>query len=346
MTRIPGGMLVMTKRLANRRRTTWARLAIVACLATGCTPDGILLTPVSTNREMVEETFLRDGGIFAGKIALIDVNGIMLNMREPQFFGEGEHPVSRLLEQLDKARTDSRVKAAVLRINSPGGSVCAAELMYNEILHFRKSGKPIIAVMTDIGASGGYYIACACDEIWAQHSTVTGSIGVISQFLDVSGTMQKIGMAAPAITSGPNKGAGSPFKPMTPQQQEIFQAMVDDMYERFLNVVDAGRPNLTMDQIRPLADGRIYTAHQALDNGLIDRIGTLREACAALTEKIGMDGYRLVGYRRPLGYKPNYYARAGYAPTGPTEVNIVNLDLPGWLRTGTPQFLYLWAPGL
>ena len=312
----------------------------------GCMPDGILLTPVSTNRELVEETVIRERGLPSDKIAVIDVTGILMNAYEPQFFGQGEHPVSRLLEQLDKAEHDGNVVAVVLRINSPGGSVTASELVYHEIVRFRKStGKPVFAVMMDVAASGGYYVACACDEIWAYNSTVTGSIGVLAQFLDVSGTMQKIGMDAPAITSGPNKDAGSPFKSMTPEQRAIFQTIVDEMYNGFVAVVTSGRPGLTEEKVRELADGRVYTAGQALELGLIDHIGTIRDALAALKERTGSKAVRVVTYRRPLEYRPNYYAQAPAAPNAGVDVNLIKLDVPCLAGLGTPQFLYLWASG-
>jgi len=312
----------------------------------GCMPEGILLTPVSTNRELVEETVIRERGFPSDKIALIDVTGILMNAYEPQFFGQGEHPVSRLLEQLDKAERDSHVVAVVLRINSPGGSVTASELVYQEVVRFRKTtGKPVFAVMMDVAASGGYYVACACDEIWAYGSSVTGSIGVLAQFLDLSGTMQKIGMSAPAITSGPNKDAGSPFRSMTAEQRAIFQSIVDEMYESFVAVVRDGRSGLTEEKVRELADGRVYTAGQALEQGLIDHIGTIRDALAALRERTGSKSVRVVTYRRPLEYRPNYYAQAPGTPPTSVDVNLVKLDASRLPGLGTPQFLYLWAPG-
>lgn len=333
----------------SMRRCFRAGVAVALCsvgwASAGCMPEGLLVTPVSTHQNLVEEV-LRQETVFGGdKIALINVDGVLMNMNEPRLIGQGEHPVSLLLEQLDRARNDRQVKAAILRINSPGGSVTAAELMYNEIIRFRRSGRPVVAVLTDVGASGGYYIACACDEIWAHRTTVTGSIGVIMQLLDVSGTMQKIGLAAPAITSGPNKNAGSPFKPMTPQQREIFQSIVDGMYEQFIDVVDEGRPDLSKDRIRELADGRVYGAEQALENGLIDRIGTMQDVIEATKKRTGAKAIRLVTYRRPLGFKPNYYAQAPAEPRAGGDVNVINFDLSGMLRGTTPQFLYLWAPG-
>jgi protease-4 len=307
-------------------------------------PDGFLVTPVSTNRELVEETIASEG-LAGDKIAVLDVEGIILNMPAPQFIGEGEHPVSRLLEQLDKARKDKSVRGVLLRINSPGGSVTASELMHDEITHFRKStGKPVVAVMMDVCASGGYYIACACDRIVAQNSTVTGSIGVIMQLFDFSGTMQKIGMAAPAITSAENKDAGSPFKTMTPEQRAIFQGIVDKMFAQFVDAVAQGRPKLTREQVLALADGRVYLAPQALEAGLIDEIADMRGSIEGLKRALGLKRIRLVTYRRPLGYRPNYYAHGAGAPEAGTQVNLINIETAqSWLNP-SPQFLYLWSP--
>ena len=143
------------------------------------------------------ETELSRDSLFAfDKIAIIEVSGVITNARRRRLLAEGEHPVSLLLEQLEKARRDRFVKAVLLRINSPGGTVVASELMHDEISHFRKSGKPIIAVMMDLATSGGYYIACACDEIIAQPSTTTGSIGVIMQLFDLTGTMNIVVLVA------------------------------------------------------------------------------------------------------------------------------------------------------
>ncbi len=320
-----------------------AVLSASAALA-GCMPDSFLITPVSSNRELVEDTLSKDPGLFVSdKVALIDVDGVILNMEAPGLLRRGEHPVSLLTEQLDMARRDASVKAVVLRINSPGGSVTASELMHDEITRYRKkTGKPVVAVMMDVAASGGYYIACACDEIVAQRSSVTGSIGVIMQMFDLTGTMYKLGIKADAITSGENKAAGSPFKEMTPEQRELFHTMVGKMHEQFIDVVVAGRPKLTREQILTLADGRVYTAQQALDAGLIDRIANMRESVDLAKQKSGAKSIRLVAYRRPLGYKPNYYAHAPAAGSG--DVNLIHLDLPEWLRAATPQFMYLWMP--
>jgi protease-4 len=328
------------------RLSLGALLAVLVLAMSGCMPGGLLVTPVSTEQELVETTLLSEGAFVGDKIAVLDVEGIILNAAEPRLIGKGEHPVSRLLEQLDKARRDRNVKGVILRINSPGGSVTASELMHDEIVDFRRrTGKPVVAVLMDVAASGGYYVACACDKIVAQRSTVTGSIGVIMQLLDLSGTMQKIGLEAPAITSAANKDAGSPFKKMTPEQRAIFQSIVDRMFESFVEVVDAGRPNLSREQVLALADGRVYVAPQALEAGLIDRIATMRETIADLKQQLGLARIRLIAYRRPLGYRPNYYAEAEPPARAGTQMNLLNVDAASWWLPPTPQFLYLWSPG-
>ncbi|MFQ5463141.1 MAG: signal peptide peptidase SppA, partial [Phycisphaerae bacterium] len=254
-------------------RTPLFILTLFASVCGGCLDGGLLITPVSAKKALVEQVLQRDALFACNKIALIDVSGIILNAPEPRLIGTGKHQVSYVKEQFDKARKDPAVKAVILRINSPGGGVVASELIYDEITHFRKTThKPVVAVMMDVAASGGYYIACACDEIIAQPSTVTGSIGVIMQLFEFSGTMELIGITSDAITSGPNKDVGSPFRKMKPEEREILQSIVNDMYQRFLSVVDTGRPKLSTQQVRTLADGRVYSADQALKAGLIDRI--------------------------------------------------------------------------
>ena len=331
---------------SSRLRVIGASLLVAfpCVLSAGCYHGGILLTPVSTRRELVESTLIRESFFARDKIAIIDVTGTISNSTSSGLFGSGENPTSLLLEQLHKARRDSHVKAVLLRINSPGGTVTASELMHDEIRVFRKeTGKPVIAVLMDVAASGGYYIACACDEIVAHPSTITGSIGVIMQTFQIGGTLAKLGVTTDAITSGPNKDAGSPFRSMTPDERELFQKIIDEMYERFVQVVVEGRPKLDEETVRRIADGRVYTAAQAVELGLVDRLATMREVIRSTKKLIGAEKVRVVAYHRPLGYKPNYYA---HAPSpGSIDINLIRIDLPDWLGSATPQFMYLWQPG-
>ncbi len=330
--------------IGSRRWLAKGCLAFVMMLPPGCIPNSFLITPVNSRRDLVETELSRDSLFAIDKIALIDVTGVIQNTHSSTLLSDGEHAVSLLLEQLDKARCDPFVKAVILRINSPGGTVVASELMHDEITRFRQSGKPIVAVMMDVAASGGYYIACACDQIVAQPSTITGSIGVIMLMVDLSGTMSKIGVRTDAITSGVHKDSGSPFRPMRPEERELFENIVEDMYERFVKVVVQGRPTLDEKRARELADGRVYTAGQALEHGLIDGIANLRETVEAIKCRIGARSIRLVTYHRAYDYRPNYYARTPDRPT--VDVNLLRLDTAGAFPPPAPQFLYLWHPGI
>ncbi len=328
----------------NGSRTIPVVAAHLLGICTGCLPNSFLITPVTTRRELVETEVCRDSLFASDKIALVDVTGMIQNAESSSLLSDGEHPVSLLLEQLDKARCDPQVKAVILRINSPGGTVVASELMHQEITHFKESGKPVVAVMMDVAASGGYYIACACDEIVAQPSTVTGSIGVIMLMVDISGTMSLVGVKTDAITSGVHKDSGSPFRPMRPEERELFQTIVMDMYERFVKVVDEGRPEIDEARARRLADGRVYTAGQALEHGLIDRIAGLRETIESTKQRVGTTRVRVVTYHRPYDYRPNYYAQSPAKPA--VDINLLRLDARSGLLPPAPQFLYLWHPGL
>ena len=334
----------MIRSSSLRWMAAWSGVLLtVGLTGAGCNAPSLLITPVSSRQRLVETVLKRDAWFARDKIALIEVNGVIVNAPKPQLLGKGEHPVSYLLEQLEKARRDRAVKAVILRINSPGGAVVASELMHEDIRHFKESGKPVIAVMMDVAASGAYYIACACDEIVAQPSTITGSIGVMMQMLDVSETMRMIGIKADAITSGEHKDTGSPLRPMRPQERELFQGIVDQMYDRFVQVVADGRPDLDAAAVRSIADGRVYTASQALELGLIDRIAGVRDTVSAVKQRIGVKNIRLVTYHRPVGYKPNVRASVPGRTHG--DVNLLNVDLSDWPLTPSPRFMYLWAPG-
>lgn len=312
----------------------------------GCTPMSFLITPVPRAYDLVEHELSRDSIWHNDKIALVDVDGVLRNAREKSLLSPpGDNPVSVFKEKLDKAAGDRNVKAIVLRINSPGGDVTASDLMYMELLRFkRETGKPVIASMLDVGASGAYYIACAADKIYAHPTTITGSIGVIMVAPDFSGTMNKLGIRANIIKSAEMKDAGSPFREMNEEDRALFQVMIDAMYERFLRVVADGRDGIDEPRLKRLADGRVFLAPEAKEEGLIDELGTLHDALAAAKKASGLDGKPIVvvEYARPLSHRPNIYARAADVPV---QVNLVNVELPTWLRGSSPRFMYLWAPG-
>ncbi len=180
------------------------------------------------------------------------------------------------LERLKAFKEDDTIKAVIVRINSPGGVVGPAQEVYEEILKLKKE-KPVIASMSALGASGAYYIACACDVIYTMPGTMTGSIGVIMEFIDVSSGLTKLGITAGSITSGKMKDAGTPFRPMTPEEREYFLAVVNDVQDQFVEAVSKSR-KIPAEKVRSFADGRIYTGRQALKLGLVDKIGGLEDA--------------------------------------------------------------------
>lgn len=223
-------------------------------------------------------------------IALIRIGGIIAAGRSgSSLFGDTVSGSEDIVEQLEKARRNKDVKAIVLRINSPGGSASGSEEVFNEIERVRKSGKPVYVSMADVAASGGYYIAAPCDRIFADHSTITGSIGVIFDTADMSELYKKIGLKPQTIKSGKFKDIGSSARPLTTEERALVQGMVDNIFNTFVNAVAQGR-KMPVAEVKKLADGRVFTGDQALKVKLIDEIGGLRETTLAAAKAGGIKG--------------------------------------------------------
>ncbi len=322
-------------------------LVVLTAALTGCQGTSFLITPVRVTQGLEERIIIRESAWATNKIALIDVDGVLENQRERMVVtgARGENPIALFKEKLDKAARDQRVRAVVVRINSPGGTVTASDLMHTELRSFRaRTDKPVVASMLDVAASGGYYLACAADRIFAHPTTITGSIGVVMLLPEFSGTMQKLGIGMRTFKSGDMKDAGSIFREMTPEERAVFQRLIMGMYERFLAVVRQGRPDLPPERLLALADGRVYLGPEAREHGLVDDIGTIQDALVAAKQAAGLadQNVLVVQYGRPLSHRPNVYAR-GFEPA--PQVNVVNLNLPDWLSDPSPRLMYLWAPG-
>jgi protease-4 len=247
----------------------------------------------------------------------------------------------RIREELKKAEADRHVRAVILRINSPGGTVTASDIVYREIETFKQRSRlPVVAVLMDLAASGGYYVALAADTIVAHPTTVTGSIGTIMISVNAQGLMQKIGVATTAIKSAELKDMGSPFRPLTTEERAIFQSVIDDLQRQFLAKVIEHR-KLSPEVARKLADGRVYTADQALGHGLVDRVGYMSDVVALAQKAAGVDEARVIVYHRPRQYRATYYARADDMPIA--GVDAVLGQMAGLAASG-PKFLYLWWP--
>ncbi len=315
-------------------------LALVPLLA-GCSLISLDLTP---RIEPLQEQTVEGHG--RAKILLLDVSGFLSDEGgAPSLVIGGPAPARvpllvRVREELTKAAADPDVRALVVRIDSAGGTVTASDVIYQELALFkRETGRPVVAVMLDVAASGGYYVALAADTIVAHPTTVTGSIGVLMVTLSAEGLLQKLGLATTTIKSAERKDMGSPLRALTDEERKIFQSVIDSLYGQFVEKLAENR-KLGLEAARKVADGRIYTARQALDLKLIDRIGYMPDAIEAAKRAVGVEEARVVVYRRPREYRATYYARAE-APAAAVEGSLARL---GAVLGAGPRFLYFWWP--
>ena len=279
------------------------------------------------------------------KLLLVDIDGVIDSFDTSSLFGQSEeNMVARVRETLDMARRAGDLRGILLRVDTPGGSAAASEMIYTELLRFkRESSLPVVAHFMGTATSGGYYVAMVADEINAEHVTVTGSIGVIFFNLNFSGLMDRYGVRDETITGGVHKDAGSPFRPMTDPERAHIQSVTDDLHRRFKDVVIEGRPRLGMDKVERLADGSIYSAPQALENGLIDSIGSIEDAIKKLETRAGLSSSVVVSYHRQREWRQNLYTR-GPLPE-PSTGSVQGVDLPGLIPQIPSGFHYLWLPG-
>ncbi len=226
-------------------------------------------------------------------VAVIRVEGLITSAEAGPFDTGGVAASETLVEQIEQAATDDDVKAILLYVDSPGGGVTASDIIYHAL---DGVDKPIVVLMGDLAASGGYYISMAADWIIANPNTLTGSIGVISEFPNANELLDEVGVEFVVITSGPRKDFGSPYRDMTEEERQYWQAIVDEAYSGFVAIVAEGR-GLPVEQVLPLADGRVYTGRQALAAGLIDALGYEEDAVAKAAELGGLTGEpRLIEY--------------------------------------------------
>ena len=250
--------LLVDRRRLKRGLTFWRALAVVALLA---------VVVVGLGR-------FQGLGRFGGDyVARLELTGVILNDRDR-------------LDLIEAIGEDGRAKALIVRIDSPGGTVVGGEALFRGLRDLAAK-KPVVAVMDELAASGGYMVALAADRIYAHEATVTGSIGVLFQTTEITGLLEKIGVTAEAIKSDPLKAQPSPFEKLTPEGRRVTQAVVDDMHAMFV-AMTAERRRLAPGRARELADGRIYTGRQALETGLIDAIGGEDEALVWLEQERGV----------------------------------------------------------
>ena len=249
-----------------KRRPVRTALTIVALIGIGFIALSLL------------GNFLSEGGWIGGdKVAVIRIEGIILDSRET-------------IEELRHYRDNPSVKAIVLRIDSPGGAVVPSQEIFAEVRKTRAEGKiKVVTSMGNVAASGGYYIAAATDRIVANPGTLTGSIGVIMELANVKGLLEKVGVQSVVIKSGRHKDMASPFRAMTPEDRALLQTVLDDVHAQFIDAVATGR-SLQLEQVKTLADGRIFTGKQAQTVNLVDELGDLHDAIQLAARLVGISG--------------------------------------------------------
>lgn len=243
-------------------------LTIVVLIIVGIIIIG-LFTSVNWSRQ-------QSTGLSRGEVVVIDIKGVI---------GSAE----KIAIQINEQRRNSNIKGMILRIDSPGGGSAAFQELYREVKRFRDAGKPVVAAIASVGASGGYYAALGASKIVANPSSVTGSIGVIVDFPVAVELLEKIGLSMETVKSGAYKDVGSPYREFTAEDEAQLETVIQDIYNQFVNTVALER-KIDKKKLLKIADGRIFTGSQALEYGLIDTLGTFEDAVMMIGKLTGIDG--------------------------------------------------------
>ncbi len=244
---------------------------------------------------------------FGDRVGVVEVRGVIADSDD-------------IVDALKGFERSSSIKAVVVRIESPGGGVAPSQEIYSAIRKLREV-KPVVASLGGVAASGGYYIASACNAVVANPGTITGSIGVIVELGNVEGLLQKLGIQAEVLKAGTYKDMGSPVRPLTREERRLFQEMIDSVHTQFVGAVAAGR-GMDLRKVRELADGRIFSGEQARAVGLVDELGGLQDAIALAADRAGLEGEPRVS-RASIGRAPWWWrmlfdmAPAGFLPMRP-----------------------------
>lgn len=331
-----------------------ALLAVALLFPASCAPLSVTFTLGQRDSRLEQTEVFSDKNAGDAKVAMIDVRGLIIDAPRRELFGAGSNPVDELVARLRKAGEDPSVKAVVIRINSPGGTVTASDTMYREVRRFAdQTRKPVVASLGEVAASGGYYLALAADEIVTQPTTITASIGVIIPTVNFSGGLAKLGIESRSIKSGVNKDIANPLEPIREGQYAVLQGMVDEFYARFKGLVVERRFNHSGAGVPPafddLTDGRIITGAAAVRAGLADRGGGLHDAFDRAKTLAHIPAASLIKYHNADGLKP----RTAYAEAAPltpltaspeTELNLLKIDATGLSsQPSGANAYYLWT---
>jgi protease-4 len=290
------------------------------------------------------ETVVRAGQGQApcARIAVIDVDGLLLNQNFGSVVSIGDNPLASLRDKLDAAANDARVRAVVLRINSPGGSVTACDIMSDELRRFRaETRKPIVACLMDVATSGAYLLAAESDLIVAHPTAITGGLGVVFNHFNLQDAMAQLNVVADPIKAGDNIDMGTVTARLDGPARILIQQMADAYHEHLERKVRERRPVMTVGDQKVMHDGRVVLASTAKALHLVDQLGYVHDAIAQAESLSGTSGAEVV-----LFHRAEYPARSLYAiaPTPPPLKDSIPFSYPGLDRSKLPSFLYLWQP--
>ena len=314
--------------------------AVVLLLGAGCMSFNTIELGLGGKQAAYDEKVVSGQG--DAKVAVVELEGVLTQDSEESIFGSRESQVVAFVEKLKLVEKDPDVKAVVVRIDSPGGDVTTSDILHHELKLFRERKKvPAVAAFMGVAASGGYYVAAGCDKIVAHPTTITGSIGVIALHVSLAGLLEKIGVKVTALKAGERKDTGSPFRELGEEDRKLLQGLIDQAHARFVSVVAEGRAGrLTPEQVKGLADGRIFTASQALEARLVDRVGYLADAVEEARGLAGLKEARLVMYSRRPQKLENPYSVVPQAQAG------LGGDLDRARKLLGFHVCYLWEPYL
>ena len=275
--------------------------------------------------ESYERKFISGNKSSSNIILVVPVNGVIVAGGDESPFGSSMASAEKICHNLEMAKKDKAVKAVIVQINSPGGEVVASDKIHHAITQVRKAGKPVVAVIGTMGASGGYYIACASDKIIAHRLSITGSIGVIIQSYKYYDLLKTIGVKSDTYTSCKYKDILNGARPDKPGERAIIQSHIDKVYKAFIQIVADGRPQLTFKQLEnsTITDGRIFLGSEALKLKLVDQLGFFDDGVELVAKLAKLDEYRVVAYKKKFSLAALFDAKAG-----PRSANI-NVKLLG-----------------
>ena len=311
---------------------------IAAIIINGCgAPNIKLFTDASTP---LQEFTLQ--GKEKGKVLIIPIRGIISDSTKKGVLYDMPSMVQEIVSQLRIAEKDEEIRAVLLKIDSPGGSTTASDILYHEIMAFKKrTGAKVVAAMMDIAASGGYYVSLPSDLIIAHPTTVTGSIGVIFIRPELTDIMGKIGLDIEVIKSGQNKDMGSPFRQSTEEEQKIFQGLINELGGRFINLVAKHR-KIDQNILSDISTARVYLAREALQLGLVDKIGYLNDAVLQAKKLAGLnEDCKVIVYRRTRYPNDNIY-NTSTTKFGSQGLSLIDLGILDSITSLSTGFYYLW----